>query len=133
MAFTVPVTLTQTGLVSPNTQVSNTTSITQEVVTQIQVTVASGSTTPIYLNITDTTKVNLLAITTDKTVSYKFDFTGNSGWSYTLSDMVVLFNDSLRIYDNSVSSTPNELMTMYVTNGNTTPATINVVIVTSNN
>lgn len=132
MAFTVPVTLTQTGLVSPNTQVSKATSIIQEVVTQIQVVVASGTTSPIYLNITDTTKVNLLAITTDKSVSYKFDFTGSTGWSYSLTDMVVLFNDSLRIYNNTISSTSNELMTMYVTNGNSTPATINVVIVTSN-
>lgn len=132
MAFTVPVTLTQTGLVSPNTQVTKTTSITQEVVSQIQVTVGSGTTEPIYLNITDTTKVNLLAITTDNPVSYKFDYTGSTGWSYSLTNMVVLFNDSLRVYNNDISSMSNKLMTMYVTNNNSTPATINAVIVTSN-
>ena len=133
MAFTVPVTLTQTGLVSPNTTVTKVTSISQETVTQIQVVVASGATDePINLNILDTNKVSFLAITTNYPITYKFDWTGNDGWTYELTDMVVLFNDSLRVYDNPISSTPGELVTMYVTNPNATSVTINVVIVSSN-
>lgn len=131
MAFTVPVTLTQTGLVSPNSNVTKTTSITQEVVTQIQVVVPTG-TTAVNLNILDTTKVNLLVISTSGPITYKFDYTGNDGWSYQAKDIVVLFNDSLRLYNNDISSTPNELSTMYVTNNSNASITVNVVIVTSN-
>ena len=140
MAFTVPVTLTQTGLVSPNTSVSKTTSISQEVVTQIQVVVTSGATEePINLNINDVSKVKLLSIsvtgpstTGTYPISYKFDWTGDDGWLYELTNMLVLFSDSLRIYDNDLSSTSNELVTMYVNNPNAVAVTVNVVIVSSN-
>lgn len=131
MAFTVPVTLTQTGLVSPNSSVTKTTSITQEVVTQIQVTVPTG-TTAVNLNILDTTKVNLLVISTSGPISYKFDYTSNDGWTYQAKDIVVLFNDSLRLYNNDISNVANELSTMYVTNNTNASISVNVVIVTSN-
>lgn len=131
MAFTVPVTLSQTGLVSPNSTVSRTNSIDQEIVTQLQV-VAPTGTTAINLNILDVTKVNLLAINTTDTISFKFDYTGNNGWKYYVKDIVVLYNDSLRIYNNSISSTSGEMKTMYVTNNNASSVTVNIVIVTSN-
>ena len=58
MAFQVPVTLTQTGLVSPYTSVSKTNTIDQEVVTQLQVVVPSGTTDyAINLNILNISKV----------------------------------------------------------------------------
>ena len=73
-----------------------------------------------------------MAITVNNPISYKFDYTGNEGWDYELTNMLVLFNDSLRVFDNTLASTSGELMTMYVSNNNSTPVTVNLVIVTSN-
>lgn len=133
MAFTIPVTLTQTGLVSPNQTVTKTSSITQEIVTQIQVTVPSGSTVPVNLNILNVDEINLLAFITNGEVTFKFDYTGNTGWSYSMKDIVVLYNDSLHVYDNTISSISNELKVIYVTNPNASAdVTFNAVVVTSN-
>lgn len=133
MAFTVPVTLKQEGLVSPNTTVTKTTNITQEVVTQIQVVVPSGSTDyAVNLDILDTSKISLLVINTSEFVTFKFDNTGDYGWTYEVADIITLYNDSMRIFDNDLSATPSELATMYVTNPNSFAVTVNIVIVRSN-
>lgn len=133
MAFTVPVTLTQEGLVSPNTKVTKTTSIVQEVVTQIQVVIPSGTTdSPVNLDILDTSKISLLVINTSEFVTFKFDNTGDYGWTYEVADIITLYNDSMRLFDNDLSATPGELATMYVTNPNPFNVTVNIVIVRSN-
>jgi hypothetical protein len=132
MAFTVPVTLKQTGLVTPNQIVTKSTSITQETVTQIQVLVPSGSTDyAINLNILDTSKIKLLSISSSGYVQFKIDNIGDYGWTYECSSMIVLYNDSLWIYDNNLSYNSGAMEVMYVTN-NGNNVTMNIVIVMSN-
>lgn len=129
MAFTIPVSLTMTGLVK---SINKTVNVSQEIVTEIEYVIPSGATDlRLALNIEDTSKVNLLSFTTTSPLTFKFDTTGDEGWTYYLDSAVVVFNDSMRVYDNELSALPGQLMDMYITNNSSTPATLKGVIVTS--
>ena len=128
MGFTIPVSMTMTGLVKSITKTVN---VSQEIITEIEYVIPSGSTDlRLALNIEDVSKVNLLSFTTTSPLSFKFDYTGDEGWTYYLTTSIVLFNDSLRIYDNDLSALPGQLMDMYITN-NGPAATLKGVIVAS--
>lgn len=86
MAFIVPTTIGITGLAK---NITRSITVTEEIVTQVEVTIASGSTDEeVFLGILDITKVKAFTLITDRPVTY--NFSPASGQNFPLDYMVSL-------------------------------------------
>ena len=106
MAFTVPTTLNITGLAKNITQSS---SVTEEIVTQVEVSVVTGSTDEsIFLGILDITNVKAFTLITDNPVTY--NFSPGAGQDFTLNTMVVLPGSAAESFQEFVEVTGGTLV-----------------------
>lgn len=106
MAFTVPTTIGITGLAK---NISLSTSVSEEIVTQVEVTIATGSTDEeIFLGILDISAVKAFTITTDAPVTY--NFSAGAGQNFDLKTMVVLPGKAAEAFQEFVELTGGTLV-----------------------